>query len=148
MRDLRLIPALGSLACMAIGAGFALGAWAGLDLGTMRRMGPGAFPLGLGVILLGLGAILVIADLRRPFEVLPPDLRALLATAAAVACFALLAERAGVLPAVAASVLVMSSLVGALRWPGRLMLAAGVTAGVWAVFLWALGLPMQAVVWR
>jgi hypothetical protein len=148
MRDLRLIPALGALAFVGVGAGFVLAAWTGLDLGSWRRLGPGAFPLGLGVILVALGVIVAAGDLRRPFDVLPPDQRAIGAVAAAVAVFALLAERAGVLPAVAASVLVMSSLVGALRWPGRLMLAVGVTAGVWAVFLWALGLPMQAVVWR
>lgn len=142
-----VIAGLGALALAATGAGFAWAAWAQLDLGTMRRLGPGAFPLGLGVLLAGLGLIALAGDLRRPVPVPAPDLRAIAAVAGAVAAFALLAGRAGVLPAVFVAVLAMASLIGALRWPGRLVLALGVTAGVWAVFLWALGLPMQAVRW-
>jgi hypothetical protein len=144
MSGRRLISGLGALALVGVGLAFAWASWSHLDLGSLRRMGPGAFPLGLGVLLALLSLFAAIGDLRAPVDVPSPDLRALLAVGMAVAAFALLAGRLGVLPAVAVAVLAMSSLIGALRWPGRLALAAGVTAGVWLVFLVALGLPMQA----
>jgi putative tricarboxylic transport membrane protein len=142
----RLIAAAGPAALALVGAAFALVAWGGIDLGTLRRLGPGAFPLGLGIGLFALALIVLAEALRRPFPVDRPDLRGVAAVAAAIAAFAALTERAGLVPAVFVSVLAMTTVLGLLRWPGRLVLAAGVTAGVWAVFIAALQLPMRAVV--
>lgn len=141
----RLTDALGPLAVMVVGVAFAAGSWHGLDLGTMRRLGPGALPLGLGMILALLGAIaLVQGFLHRAEQVPRPDLHALAAVGVAIATFAGLTERLGLLPAVFGSVIAMTTVIGDLPWSGRLVLAVGVAAGVWVVFLLGLRLPIRA----
>lgn len=145
MAGKRLTDALGPLALMVIGAVFAAGSWMNLDLGTLRRLGPGALPLGLGVILAGLGTILLLHALLQEAERIPrPDLHGLAAIGAAIATFAILTERLGVLPAVFATVLAMTTVTGELSWSARLALAFGVAAGVWIVFLLGLRLPIRA----
>lgn len=49
---------------VAIGAGFALISYDKYDIGTAARMGPGYFPLALGIILFILGAIVSLSALR------------------------------------------------------------------------------------
>lgn len=143
MRGARLIAAAGPAALAVAGAAFAAVAWHGIDLGTLRRLGPGAFPLGLGLGLSALALATVVGALRRPHPVDRPDLRAILAVAAAIGVFAALTERTGLVPAVFAAVLAMTTALGLLRWPGRLALAAGMAAGIWAVFVFALQLPIR-----
>lgn len=141
----RLTDALGPLALVAIGITFAAGAWLHLDLGTLRRLGPGALPLGLGVILALLGAIALVQGLMQHAErIPPPDLHALAAVGVAVTTFAALTERLGLLPAVFGAVLAMTTVIGDLPWLGRLALALGVGVGVWAIFLLGLRLPIGA----
>lgn len=141
----RIIDALGPLALLAIGMAFASGAWLNLDLGTLRRLGPGALPLGLGLILMTLGVIALIQGLVQNAELVPrPDLHALAAVGVAIATFAFLTERLGLLPAAFGTVLAMTTVIGDLPWLGRLSLALGVAIGVWAVFLLGLRLPIRA----
>ena len=141
----RLTDALGPLALVAIGMAFAAGAWLNLDLGTLRRLGPGALPLGLGLILAILGVIALVQGLVQNAEqVSRPDLHALAAVGVAIATFAVLTERLGLLPAVFGTVLAMTTVIGALPWLGRLTLALGVAIVVWAVFLLGLRLPIRA----
>jgi len=141
----RLIDSLGPVALVVIGIGFAAGSWWNLDLGTLRRLGPGALPLGLGMILAFLGTTALVQGFMRHSErVSPPDLYALTAVSAAIATFAVLTERIGLLPAVLGTVLAMTTFIGELPWLGRLLLALGVAIGVWGVFLIGLRLPIRA----
>lgn len=141
----RLTDALGPLALVAIGMAFAAGSWLTLDLGTLRRLGPGALPLGLGLILAILGAVALVQGLLQPAERVPrPDLHALVAVGVAIATFSALTERLGLLPAVFGTVLAMTTVIGDLPWLGRTSLALGVAIGVWAVFLLGLRLPIRA----
>lgn len=141
----RLTDALGPIALMAIGIAFAAGSWLHLDLGTLRRLGPGALPLGLGVILTILGAIALVQGFLQRAEQIPrPDLHALAAVGVAITTFAVLTERLGLLPAVFGTVLAMTTVIGDLPWLGRLALALGVAVGVWAIFLLGLRLPIRA----
>lgn len=141
----RLTDALGPLALIAIGIAFAAGAWLNLDLGTLRRLGPGALPLGLGLILATLGAIALVQGLLQHAELVPrPDLHALTAVSVAIATFVVLTERLGLLPAVFGTVLAMTTVIGDLPWLGRLALALGIALGVWGVFLLGLRLPIHA----
>lgn len=141
----RLTDALGPLALIAIGIAFAAGAWLNLDLGTLRRLGPGALPLGLGLILATLGAIALVQGLLQHAELVPrPDLHALTAVSVAIATFVVLTERLGLLPAVFGTVLAMTTVIGDLPWLGRLALALGIALGVWGVFLLGLRLPIRA----
>jgi hypothetical protein len=130
-----------------------LGLWvmaeaSGYAMGTTRRMGPGYLPVLLGGLMAAMGAALAGLSLWRaepPAEDdTRPDLRALLAVLAGLAAFALLLPRAGLVPAVAALVLISAQGSGELRLPAALVLA-GVLAGLsWAVFRLGLGLPLPA----
>lgn len=53
---------------VGIGAFFALYTSGNYDIGTAARMGPGYFPLALGVILLILGAIVTLTSLRGEYS--------------------------------------------------------------------------------
>ena len=88
----------------------ALGAWVSLEslnypLGTIRNVGPGSFPLTLGLLLVGLGLALFwdgIAHESRARFVWRP----LLAICAAMAAFAALMELSGAIAAACALVVI------------------------------------------
>jgi len=143
----RLIALLGPALMLAVGLGFALGAVTALDLGTVRRMGPGAFPLIVGGLLAALALVALIKEWRAPGEVTHPDPKAVAGVGAGVAVFAFVTPLFGVLPGAALSVLGTSVVTGALGWPARLALAAAVAVGVWGVFVAGLGLPLPALRW-
>jgi hypothetical protein len=136
----------GALAC-------GLGLWvmaeaAGYAMGSARRMGPGYFPVMLGGAMAGLGALLSALALWRDEagaeDDTSPDPRALLAVLAGLAGFALLLPRAGLVPAVAALVVISAQGSGQLRLPGALALAAVLAGLSWTVFRLGLGLPLPA----
>lgn len=141
----RLIALLGPALMLAAGLGFALGAVAALDLGSVRRMGPGAFPLIVGSLLAVLALVALLRELRAPSDVACPDPRSVAGVGAGVAVFAFVTPLFGVLPGAALSVLGTSVVTGALGWPARLALAGTVAVGVWAIFVAGLGLPLPAL---
>ncbi|WP_213772242.1 tripartite tricarboxylate transporter TctB family protein [Bradyrhizobium sp. dw_78] len=78
-----------------------------LTVGTVLEMGPGYFPLGLALVLLGLGLCLLVKGL---FVDAPPvgefHLRPLFFILLSFAAFGLLIERAGIMVAILAQVAV------------------------------------------
>jgi len=136
--------AIGGICAIAIGA-FAIWEGAGYTIGTARQMGPGYFPVVLGGMLVGLGLLLVVQGLlgrAEPAE--RTDLRALAVIVAAIAAFALLVERAGLVPAVLALVIIGSGAAGRFRPVPVLLLAAAMSALSYLVFSVLLGLPLPA----
>lgn len=116
--------------------GLAVAAWAAVkfDLGTPRRMGPGFFPVGLGLMLAVLGGVVALTAAPAPEKPERLALPELAAVIAAILIFALGVERLGLVPATVLSVLVSSA---AVTRPGilwRLVLAAAVTLVSVAVF--------------
>lgn len=99
-----------------------------LSLGTVRRIGPGFFPAGLGIIICVLA--LLTAFERETVNFPKGSLRALIFIALAILVFALTVERLGLIVAVAGLVLLTAL---AHRRPD-LKSMAGVT-----IFLGALG---------
>ena len=80
-----------------------------LALGTPVRMGPGYVPRMLSLILLGLGVIICIVALVAGSEpVEKPKLKPIGLVTIGVVCFALLFERAGLLPALVVLILIAS----------------------------------------
>jgi len=80
-----------------------------LAIGTTVRMGPGYVPRMLSLILLGLGALICIVALvtgSDPVE--RPKWRPITLVTIGIVCFALLFERAGLLPALVVLVLIAS----------------------------------------
>ena len=128
---------------MGIGLFFLTGA---LDMrvGEARRMGPGYFPMVLGIVGMILGAIIVVPALRRPGLLASVNWRPLFAVMASILVFALAMPRAGLLPAVFATVVVASLGDPRSRLRQTLLLAAGLAFAAWIVFIHALGLPMIA----
>ena len=114
----RLTPQLGLIGILAAALFFIGGSIWTLDLGTARRMGPGAFA---------------------------PDWLALATIGSGVAAFALLTPLLGVLPAVFLSVLFSSSANHDVTWLLRVVLALAVAIGVWVIFILGLQMPFVAI---
>ena len=111
----------------AVGIFYCLYAYAEYPTGSIRQIGPGLFPVALGVILAGLGLLIFVTALfstgRTPALSVATPLLILLA----VAAFALLIRPFGLIPAVIATTII-SSLAElrfrtALRGPGGVFLA-------------------------
>lgn len=137
-----------AMAIALVLAGIAV-AYMGLvyGLGTMRHIGPGFFPLALGVLLglLSLGILVETGrgsdtDAQVPARVIGSVIGSLLV-------FAFLLERFGLVPATISLIVVASF---ASSSPRPLPVAASavlMAAAAVAVFIWGLRLPLRAVVW-
>lgn len=144
-----------------LGVGLAYMAQSGYPLGTLRRMGPGMFPLGLGLALLGMGLALAVGGwLRgRAEAAAPPDenaepsplsdiqWRVALLTLAGVIAFALLIQRAGLIPAVLAVVAVSAFANRRNTVLAVALLAAILCALAVLVFKLALGMSFHLLIW-
>jgi hypothetical protein len=139
------------LACLATLVVAAITLWDGTrySMGELRRMGPGYFPVVLGVTLAGLGLLVLLERpaLAEPDEAERPALRPILSLLAGLLAFALLVERFGLLPATFALVLIAAAAEPGLRPKQMLALAAVVSLAAVAIFVLALGLPLRPIIW-
>jgi hypothetical protein len=145
LRRLASSQAIGGLAAIAVG-GFAIWEGGSYPVGSARQMGPGYFPVSLGLLMLTLGAVLCLEGLRAPEPAEPADRRAFLAVIAGIAAFALLLGRLGLVPATFALVLVASAARPGSRPLATLLLAAAISGLALLLFRQLLGLPLPA--WR
>jgi Tripartite tricarboxylate transporter TctB family len=83
-----------------LGLFVAVYAAANYDLGTIRNMQAGMFPMSVGSILSVLGLLIAVPALKRQRALPRIEWRPLLGTLASVATFALTATRFGMIPAV------------------------------------------------
>ena len=114
-------------------------AW-GYRIGTPRRMGPGFFPFFLGLGGIALGAVLAWRGARGQAEPgQAPPIRRLAFISAAFAFFALAIVPLGLLPTLFVTTLIASYADAEARALPTLLLALGLTAGIWAVFILGLG---------
>lgn len=117
------------------------------DLGTFRRIGPGMFPLGLGigVTLLGIGIAVLAPDRDRA----PPDFspRAAALVLAGVGGFAATIAAFGLFPAVVISVLVASAADRPYRPLGALGVSVTLCIAAWLIFKVGLGLSIPMLRW-
>jgi len=113
-------------------------------LGTTMRMGPGYFPIVLGILLALSGIAVVARGLTVRGESLSGfALGPLLLVLGAVASFAFTVERLGIIAAVALVVVVSSLASGRFRWFEVVGLAVLMTALAVGLFTRALGLPFR-----
>jgi len=111
--------------------------------GTPERMGPGFFPIAVGILLGALGAILTgraLAFDGGPLRHM--HLRPLAVTMAAVVLFGLALQWLGLVAAIIVLVVVGSYADRAARLMESLGLAAFLTVFSVAIFVWLLGLPL------
>lgn len=127
--------------------GLAVAGYAALhyEFGTLRRMGPGFFPVVLGLGLAGLGLLIAIPALNRPGQVRPFAGAQAIGVIGALLVFGLLLERAGLMVTTALTVAICSAVAprGGLVW--RVVLTVAVTALVWLLFI--AGLNLSIPVW-
>ena len=132
---------------IGIGLYFAIGGSA-YRMGSLSRMGPGFVPVSLGVLAIILGTAICIAAFRTQNGWPQVNWRQVLCVLVSVPVFALLLERIGMIPAAFLSVLVASAALPQERPFATLALAAVVAIGAWAVFVLALGMPIDGFAWR
>lgn len=110
--------------------------------GTALRMGPGYFPVMLGVLLILFGLAILAAGLRRGERIAGSwSLRALVVLPLALILFGLLMTHAGFVPAMLALILGSAAAGGEFRLVEVLLFALTLTALSVVVFVWGLGLP-------
>jgi hypothetical protein len=117
-------------------------------LDTLAAPGPGVFPLAVGLSMLGFAACQAIAATRSSAGAAPHppgDRRArwrVLALVGVLVVYAVAAGTIGFLTASFALVLVSSRLLGARGWLRPAVLAAGVTAAAYLIFVVWLAVPL------
>lgn len=128
-----------------LGLGVAAYAATHYDFGSLRRMGPGFFPVLLGIALAALGTIIAVPAFGRTAEARPFAWPETIGVIGSLLLFGLLLNRLGLMGSTAITVLVASSVAPRKGILWRLVLTAVVTALVWVLFI--LGLDMSIPVW-
>lgn len=136
---------IGGGALILVGASVTAHSILALNMGTVMRMGPGFFPSALGIILMLLGVLLILPALKASDALPKVAWRSVLCILGSLVAF-YLAARFGVIPAVAALVIVASladdklSIVGTIVFTVILCLAA-------YTMITVLGLPLRLIIW-
>jgi len=128
-----------------LGLGVAAYAATHYDFGSLRRMGPGFFPVLLGIALAALGTIIAVPAFGRTAEAPPFAWPETIGVIGSLLLFGLLLNRLGLMGSTAITVLVASSVAPRKGLLWRLVLTVVVTALVWVLFI--LGLDMSIPVW-
>lgn len=125
-------------------AAFALVYVRTLDIGTVQKMGPGYFPLGLALILLGMGLVLIVKGaLSGGPAVETIHVRPLFFVLLSFALFGVLVERAGLICAILAQVLVAHFGSRETRFTESLIVSVGLAAVSSVLFVWLLKIPVS-----
>ena len=137
-----------AMALAVIGLGLVV-AWIGssYEMGRVARMGPGFFPVALGGLLAVIGAVVALEVWRRETPQPVIRYRPLVLILSGILAFALLVERAGLVPAVTA--LVVLSALAEPRVRPLTVLGVVVAMSLIGVFLFIKGLavPLPVVAW-
>jgi hypothetical protein len=142
---------LAAAALVAAIGGFAAYEALSYPIGELRQMGPGFFPLALGILMVGLAVAIAfegaLAGTAPEGETERPNYRAVIAILAALGAFAYLVERLGLVPAIFAAVLVASLAERRPRPVQAVLLAAALAVACTALFVYGLALPLRAFRW-
>ncbi|WP_435264508.1 tripartite tricarboxylate transporter TctB family protein [Shinella sp. BE166] len=136
---------LSGIIFMALGAGATV-IGSSYRLGTLAAMGPGYFPVVLGISITALGALVAIRAALRPDSSEPLErlhLRPLLFVLAAVAVFGLLIQSYGLVASVLALVFLSRFSRTEGTWLELAAMLVVLTAIPVGVFVYGLGLPLK-----
>jgi len=133
---------------VVVGLAFAWGA-TNYNFGTSARPGPGYFPLGLGVILAGLGALTLFEALTIETENGDPvgkfAWKPLVTILVAVVLFGALLPRLGMALTIPVLVIVSSLAGDEFHWRDAVINSVVLAIGSWAIFI--LGLKLVIPLW-
>ncbi|WP_265502020.1 tripartite tricarboxylate transporter TctB family protein [Paracoccus beibuensis] len=126
--------------------GLAVAGWAAsnYDFGSLRRMGPGFFPVVLGLVLAALGALIAVPALARRGTQRHFAWPETVGVVGSLLIFGLLLNRAGLVPTTALTVLTASAVAPRPGIIWRLVLTVAVTALTWVLFIGGLDMPIPA----
>lgn len=142
---------IAGIAIICVGLFVALYASSHYQVGDAARMGPGYFPTMLGWIMAGVGLIIALLSVRTTRHVLTPPpftLRPFLAVVVAVALFAFLILRIGLIPTTLLMVVVTASGSNSFQFPRSLLLAVSLAVISWLIFSWGLQMTLPAFAWE
>ena len=146
----RVRETLGGVLMLLIGIG---SAWGGsrYSIGTLSRMGPGFFPLALGVILALTGVVLVVlaqvAAPEAPRELLPPEWRGRLCIVLAVVAFGVIGRYGGLVTATFATVFISALGESKKTLKSAELLGLLMVAFYQHVFIWGLQIQFPLFTW-
>jgi hypothetical protein len=138
-----------------------------LEVGTLMRMGPGYFPLAIGLILAALGAIIAMGEIRARMNLAREEDEGIIAAAHAAAhkgsdkpewrgwfcilfsfvAFIVLFKYAGMVPATTAITIISAAGERDNTWKSYIWLAIIMDIIVVVVFWWALQMPFRLFWW-
>lgn len=142
---------IAGIAISVIGTFVAIYASSHYDVGSAARMGPGYFPSILGWALAFLGFIITLLSFRAVVHVIQPPpftLRPFIAVIAAVALFALLITRIGLIPTTIVMVMVTASGSNSFKLPRAVILGVSLSAIAWLIFSLGLQMTLPAFAWE
>ncbi|HET9901540.1 MAG TPA: tripartite tricarboxylate transporter TctB family protein [Actinomycetes bacterium] len=137
---------LAGLTFVGFGLAFAIGSLA-YEIGDPVRMGPGFFPLTVGVLLAVLGVSIAVTRSSEPDDVpmTAPPWRAAGLILAAIVVFGLTVRGLGLVPSIFVTSLLASLASRETRIPLAVLLAVGLTLLCIAIFVFALSLRLPLV---
>lgn len=115
-----------------------------LEIGTVQQMGPGYFPLGLALVLLGMGLCLVGKGLlsnESPVGVF--HLRPLIIILLSFVAFGVLVERAGLILAILFQVGIAHFASLEAKWRQSATTGVALAAASAVIFVWLLKIPVE-----
>jgi hypothetical protein len=125
-------------AAIAIGSNY--------PFGSSARMGPGYFPRVLGILLIGLGAVIALRGLKlKGTPIAVGSLKPLVIVLGSIVLFGLLSPHIGLVLASILLIVSASAASSEFRWKEALLSGIVLAAGAVMVFIWGLGL--QFSVW-
>lgn len=117
-----------------------------LTIGTVLDMGPGYFPLGLALILMGMGLVMVVKGLTTAgVPVGTIHLRPLCFILLSFAAFGLLVERAGLIIAILAQVGLAHFASRETTWLASVITGVVLSIASSVVFVWLLKIPVNVL---
>lgn len=116
------------------------------ELGTLQRMGPGYFPVALGVILAILGAFITVPAFFRQGTSIHVHWKSLVWVILSILVFAVLLDILGLIITTILTVITGAS-ASDLNWKGKVILGVAVAAVTYAIFSFGLGMLMPVWPW-
>jgi hypothetical protein len=138
---------VGGLALTALGLFAAYYAHEHYEIGNLRRMGPGFFPVSLGLTLAVLGILVALPAWFREGPVIQASWKTLGLVTLSLVVFSFALKTLGLILATALAVLLSSMADRGIGWKNRFLLCFGVAAVCYLIFIMGLGMLLPIWPW-